>query len=151
MGRELKRVPLDFNYPIGHKWEGYCPTIETFQRLFGEKYHFLMNYKHCREICDKCEVNAGECSESADYCFWHNDKNKSQWFKEVPEGEGWQLWETTSEGSPISPVFNTLEKLCEYAAENCTAFADNKISKEEWIDLLSGGIVGYKTNGCMFI
>jgi len=24
---------------------------------------------------------------------------------EPPEGEGWQLWETVSEGSPISPVF----------------------------------------------
>lgn len=28
-----------------------------------------------------------------------------------PEGPGWQLWETVSEGSPISPVFDTPEKL----------------------------------------
>jgi hypothetical protein len=24
---------------------------------------------------------------------------------EPPAGEGWQLWETASEGSPVSPVF----------------------------------------------
>lgn len=28
-----------------------------------------------------------------------------------PEGEGWQLWETVSEGSPMSPVFATAEDL----------------------------------------
>lgn len=28
-----------------------------------------------------------------------------------PEGEGWQLWETVSEGSPISPVFRSAEEL----------------------------------------
>lgn len=28
-----------------------------------------------------------------------------------PEGEGWQLWETVSEGSPISPVFEDSEGL----------------------------------------
>lgn len=30
---------------------------------------------------------------------------------EPPTGEGWQLWETVSEGSPISPVFGTAEEL----------------------------------------
>lgn len=30
---------------------------------------------------------------------------------EPPKGEGWQLWETTSEGSPISPVFAIAEDL----------------------------------------
>jgi hypothetical protein len=31
-----------------------------------------------------------------------------------PVGEGWQLWETVSEGSPISPVFDSAEKLAEW-------------------------------------
>lgn len=30
---------------------------------------------------------------------------------EPPAGDGWQLWETVSEGSPISPVFATDEEL----------------------------------------
>src|SRR5690606_114544 len=33
---------------------------------------------------------------------------------EPPEGEGWQLWETVSEGSPISPVFETPEGLARW-------------------------------------
>jgi hypothetical protein len=34
------------------------------------------------------------------------------WVKtEPPEGEGWQVWETVSEGSPVSPVFATADDL----------------------------------------
>lgn len=38
-----------------------------------------------------------------------------------PEGEGWQLWETVSEGSPISPVFASAEQLATWMTRNdCT-------------------------------
>lgn len=35
---------------------------------------------------------------------------------EPPTGEGWQLWETVSEGSPISPVFDSPEGLARWMA-----------------------------------
>jgi hypothetical protein len=35
---------------------------------------------------------------------------------EPPTGEGWQLWETVSEGSPISPVFGSAEELAQWMA-----------------------------------
>lgn len=37
--------------------------------------------------------------------------------KEPPSGEGWQVWETVSEGSPITPVFDTREALIDYLVE----------------------------------
>lgn len=36
---------------------------------------------------------------------------------EPPAGEGWQVWETVSEGSPITPVFPTREALIDYLVE----------------------------------
>jgi hypothetical protein len=33
-----------------------------------------------------------------------------------PKGDGWQLWETVSEGSPISPVFDSPEGLADWMA-----------------------------------
>ena len=36
---------------------------------------------------------------------------------EPPVGEGWQLWETVSEGSPISPAFASAEDLAAWMAE----------------------------------
>jgi len=142
MGRELKRVPLNFDYEIGKIWKGYLPSMETFRTLFAEKYPYLNDY-HCQsDICSKCEINNGECSESADYCLWYNENNKSKWFKEVPVGEGYQLWETTSEGSPQSPVFATIDELCEWCAKNATTFADCKTTKNEWKRMLTNGEEG---------
>jgi hypothetical protein len=34
-----------------------------------------------------------------------------------PTGDGWQLWETVSEGSPISPVFSTAEGLARWMSD----------------------------------
>ncbi|HFD2052150.1 TPA: hypothetical protein ACF2DE_002881 [Clostridium perfringens] len=31
MGRELKRVPLDFDYPLGKVWYGYAPSLKDFK------------------------------------------------------------------------------------------------------------------------
>lgn len=61
-----------------------------------------------------------------------------------PEGEGFQLWETTSEGSPASPVFATPDELCEYAAEHCTTFASNKTTAAEWRRMLDDGFVSHE-------
>jgi len=35
-----------------------------------------------------------------------------------PAGEGWQIWETVSEGSPVSPVLPTAEALVEWMVNN---------------------------------
>jgi hypothetical protein len=34
-----------------------------------------------------------------------------------PAGEGWQLWETVSEGSPVTPVFPTADGLISHLVE----------------------------------
>lgn len=34
-----------------------------------------------------------------------------------PEGDGWQLWETVTEGSPISPVFATADELAAWMSD----------------------------------
>lgn len=45
---------------------------------------------------------------------------------ELPEGDGWQLWETVSEGSPISPVFATAEYLAEWMASPAYTWGASK-------------------------
>lgn len=55
--------------------------------------------------CNPCE-GEGDHWESeiyqAAYDAWERE--------EPPAGEGWQMWETVSEGSPVSPVFPTAEE-----------------------------------------
>lgn len=33
MGRKLMRVPLDFNYPLHKRWEGYAPSLEKLKSI----------------------------------------------------------------------------------------------------------------------
>lgn len=61
---------------------------------------------------DTCEVCGGHGSvevypgQRADADAWEQE--------EPPTGDGWQLWETVSEGSPISPVFPDAEGLAQW-------------------------------------
>lgn len=79
MGREIKRVPLDFVFPIDGsyndaKWDQHCAECSKADH-------------------DDCEVDT-----------------------DPPKGEGWQLWQTVSDG-PVTPVFETPEALIDYMNE----------------------------------
>lgn len=54
---------------------------------------------------------------------------------EPPVGDGWQLWETVSEGSPISPVCATAEELARWLAEH----DGDGHSYDSWMKFIQGG------------
>lgn len=67
---------------------------------------------------------------------------------EPPVGEGWQLWENTSEGSPISPAFATADELAawmsnpdrtdRYAKESLPFPAAQRFVAEGWAPIWCG-------------
>lgn len=59
-----------------------------------------------------------------------------------PEGEGYQLWETVSEGSPITPVFATLDELLDHLPTTNHGTAGARWSREEWERILTGDAIG---------
>ncbi len=77
MGREIKRVPLDFDAPRDLTWSGYL--------------------RDCAQ--PDCEGCAGCCKV------------------EPPAGRGWQMWQTVSQGGPVSPVFARPQHLAQWIAE----------------------------------
>jgi hypothetical protein len=97
-------------------------------------------------VCDYCNGD-GELFGSAE------DKHKCETWEptEPPAGDGYQLWETTSEGSPISPVFETPDKLCEYAEKNCSVFGGTHTTAEDWKQMLNDGFVCAKVGNMVFI
>lgn len=146
MGRELKRVPLDFDYPLHKVWYGYFMNYISTCHSKEEE--------HCEQCKRMAEIKGIEFTDNGcpDYDKYFGEvKEKLKELCEVPKGEGYQLWETTSEGSPISPVFVTLEELCEWCEDNATTFADFKASKEEWMQMLSDNFVYHKAGNAIFI
>jgi hypothetical protein len=64
-------------------------------------------------------VTCGRCDGQAR--LWRDDDHKAaheEWQPtDPPTGDGWQLWETVSEGSPISPVCPTADALAAWMAD----------------------------------
>ena len=124
MGREVKRVDFDFEWFENNKnergnaktWFGYvldsipCPCCEFGKNSKG-------NY------CPICE------GESEVYpCI------------EVPKGDGWQMWENVSEGSPISPVFKTPEELAKWLVDNsASSMGSQTATYEQWMSTIKMG------------
>jgi hypothetical protein len=56
-----------------------------------------------------------------------------------PNGDGYQMWEDTSEGSPISPVFETPELLARWLADNgASSFGNDTATYEQWLPVCRG-------------
>lgn len=70
---------------------------------------------------------------------------------EPPAGDGFQLWETTSEGSPVSPVFATLDELCRWAEPNASTFASEKATAAQWREMLETDNVHHREGNILFI
>lgn len=147
MGRELRRVPMDFNYPKNRVWYGfYIDSINTCMSTKNEKY------------CDQCRRMAKikgipftdyKCPDFDTYLKEPMEKIKN--LLSPPEGDGYQLWETTSEGSPVSPVFGTLDELCEWCETNATTFGNFKATKEQWKEMLLDNFVVHKQGNVIFM
>lgn len=108
MSRELKRVPLDFDWPLRKIWYGYLHPL-------------------CGGNCDDCKWYARLKG------LKFKDYGCPDFELDPPKGEGYQLWETTTEGSPISPVFKTVEELAKWCENNATIYGFSKISYQEWL------------------
>lgn len=84
-------------------------------------------YGNCERCQGKGEIRNPNTEIYAAYEAWEN--------YEPPQGEGWQLWETCSEGSPVTPVFKTAEKLAKYCETNVSIFASEYISYDQWLKM----------------
>jgi hypothetical protein len=82
------------------------------------------------------ETHCPHCDEGT---VWASpeDKLKHENWKptEPPKGDGYQMWETVSEGSPISPVFSHAEDLARWLTRNGR---DAGTSFAQWMRLIEG-------------
>lgn len=194
LGRTMKRVPMDFDYPLGEKWKGYlnehyvpCSDCEggwsreykyLEKRLYGyqvpkhedlqpfvpdmEKLEVFLLHEQFGSVhealvrkgkelgipddwysCRTCDGDGVHPDAQVAYHTWTPT--------EPPIGDGYQLWETTSEGSPKSPVFPTLETLCEWCETHATTFSRYTATKEEWLRMLNDGSVCHQQGDIIFL
>ncbi len=153
MGREINRVPLDLDWPIGQTWLAYdvvvdfprCPDcIEGMAERCGACAHvhrarstgwsqrFLQRRREIgrdggwdvdRKVMAEAEAEGWDAT--CPRCKGHGNLATDElraWEEAMPatplpEGNGWQLWETVGD-SPMSPVFATADELAEWMTVN---------------------------------
>lgn len=121
--------------PMGH--DGVNLWVVTKNKC----KQFRMPYK-----CHKCNGDGNIVVDE-------EMKTKSENWKitEPPKGEGFQLWGTTNEGSPMSPVFKTAEELADWCEPNATIFGKDKISKEKWLEMFNKDFISHQIGNAIFI
>lgn len=119
MGREVRRVPPHWDHPkaMFPYGEGYQPMFdETFEHAVAEWEAEKKKFKSDPKEQAKAkkygyttyEEYAGDAPDHPEYYRPWKDE-EATWY---------QLWETVTEGTPVSPPFATPEELIDYLAKN---------------------------------
>lgn len=138
---------------LTHKWDGsrwvetgHKPTAAEVNKwsLFGFGHDSINCWVVVGAECDRLGVprKCTECDGSGD--VFRDQQHREQYENweptPPPSGNAIQMWETTSEGSPISPPFETAAELAKWLAENrASAFGSDTCTEEEWLAMINEG------------
>jgi hypothetical protein len=148
---EQKAAHAEYRKNGGGYWmpesNGYHPTAQevndwSISNLMG--HDSLNAYLVIKARCERLGVpyRCLNCQGKGE--FWPSpeaEKFYGGWEKvEPPAGEGWQMWETVSEGSPISPVFQSPEGLAWWLAETGASVGGLRTaSYQQWLAMIQVG------------
>lgn len=144
MGREVRRVPANWQHPKTVRGEFVSLDGSVFSQCLAEWDEGAAKWADGL-VADfhggwepKPERYAG-----VTYVEWDGERPvASEYMPEWSEAERthWQMYETASEGTPISPVMATPEELARWLVDNgASAFADITASYEQWLGMIRRG------------
>ena len=130
MGRELRRVPPNWEHPIVERpyGESYQPM---YDRTFAEAAKEWKEGFAAWERGERPSYCDDDDSKTLEYWEWGNGPPERKFYRPWQDSEAtwYQVWETVSEGTPVSPAFETQKELIDYLVENGD-FWDQKRRKE---------------------
>jgi hypothetical protein len=113
MGRELAMVPPNWDHPKTLSRNGDYSYQPMFRQKFSEAKKEWINGMLAWERGEKPEHTS--CEEYWEYYGNPPDKEYYAPFTDGdPECTWYQVWETVSEGTPVTPPFATKEELIDY-------------------------------------
>ena len=124
MSREVRRANKKVNWQIGETWWGYLLDPVPCQHCTGEE-------------CPMCD-GTGKAYPEVEPPAYELDKFPSYYAND--EHYGWQMWQTVSEGGPISPVCDSPEELARWLADNkASAGGYSTATYEQWLAMIRVG------------
>lgn len=143
MGREVRRVPANYQHPkdeYGH-YKGLCDNFNKDTARWDKEAE--MWNKGFRWNYDKEYFVPNAIGLTESYEEYAGDRPKQEeYMPDWPEVERthFMMFETCTEGSPISPAFNTPEELARWLADNkASVFGSETATYEQWFFVCKGG------------
>jgi hypothetical protein len=118
MGREIRKVPAHWEHPKTTRWDYRLQKdVECYKPLYDDRDAALKSFA--------ADIEKMGLAEAIDY---HGGGPKSDDYVdfEGKEPTWWQVYETVSEGTPVTPPFATREELVEYLVENGDFWDQNR-------------------------
>jgi hypothetical protein len=143
MGREIRRVPADWQHPKdeGRRGNGYKPLRDgSWAKAVAE----WDRENAAWERGERPDYHADDgTAEAQHFDQWHGQRPYSgDYMPDWPESERthYQMYEDATEGTPISPVFATAEECARWCADNgASIFGHMTATYEDWLTIASGG------------
>ena len=137
MGREVRMVPKSWKHP--KREDG--SFIELFDSDF-EARAAEWDDENDKWIAKDFPDYVSEESKKMSYSEWNGDRPENQDY--MPSFEGGSasclmMYETTTEGTPISPAFETAEELAQWLFDNNASLGWQTASYEGWLRVVQGG------------
>jgi hypothetical protein len=114
MGREVRKVPPNWEHPKDERGHEQPMFDQTFAEAAQE-------WKDAFAAWERGERPSYCSQESRNLEHWeyHGGPPDRAYYRPWSDEEAtwFQLWQTVSEGSPVSPPFETKEELASYLAE----------------------------------
>lgn len=145
MGREIRRVPADWVHPEDDDGR-FIPLSDGFDKDLAEwnegndKWRAGLTSDYRGGWKSNADSVADGCKSYADYAG--GQPKSEEYMPDWPDEQRTHLmmYETTSEGTPISPAFETPEKLARWLADNgASAFAGRGATYEQWLATCRSG------------
>lgn len=118
MGREIRRVPPNWDHPLDESGRKQPMCNQTYASARKEWLDGLAKWEAGQDP-DR-EAYKNDDGSHQDYWEWSGAPPERVYYRPWADEEAtwFQLWETVSEGTPVSPPFATKEELAEYLATN---------------------------------
>lgn len=153
MGREIRRVPADWQHPryFGAYQDGrprYVPLHDGLTKDIADwdegsaKWSEGLRKDYSAEF-DGSGWKPRESDDGESFVEWTGERPKAEEY--MPDWPAEQrthlmMYETCSEGTPISPAFETPEELAHWLADNnASAFGSATATYEQWLATCRSG------------
>lgn len=135
MGREIRRVTPNWEHPKKERYDMRLGRyVEDYQPLFDKPFAPAMREWYAGwEAWERGERPQG-AEDSSTFWDWDGGPPDPHYYRPAwAEGEAtwWQVYETVSEGTPVTPPFATQEELIDYLASRGD-FWDQKRGDGAW-------------------